>query len=1792
MKNQRITLMLAQVALLCLSFASVKAVDWVPVGDSVATYESDTWAYTESAYAHGDLISPAIGSTINSGQTYNTSFEAAAGTAAEYTLNIYGTLYDGAPSEDGSQLADGEYAIPCPLKIDGDVLIKAEAHDAIVNIMEDVTIEPYLNSPEADESGYSQIYFNAAAGKTITVNVDGNLTFQGKTGSETYQDLIITFAGSGKTTFKMADGTAILFTGQVDTSGGITVDPETGLLTNWESFNSSAGGTKVFVTMDQTKAQVDAGANKLVFERKTYAEEALRTLVYVGPNSTFTYLSDNVTGLVDTEGVYLPGGYASVAFDPSNPGIGPMVLFIRGAYEIDTDPYAAGEVQEGDPSNPDFLKITKKYPFNDGAVVVAGHYVYDFTPGSISGSDGIAEGGLLAPTYDFSYPAGIQAIMRVSDDRAFANKAAGNYNPTVANRRGLLIVNDCQNHGKLYSDPYWDLYGDTSTNLGYSFAPAHPDNALINVRKGFVVGVNGMIDVYHNCFVDYAAGALNQHDPLAEYDYLDLSILKKRNPAALIMDGIDTSLFSSGNPFILDEYDNPTLSFFEAANPFTQTNPVKATVNLRGSGALYLKNCASSMDHLGYIYNLWARYATDYPDYVATDDPIMDTELDWQAALAVASDCTYDGFSLSGGDHTKVSGEGEHVLDVEGPAAITSVTNAITGRTYASTVTQSGVVNMASLMIDYTGREVISTPVMTVGDTLVTRPLSTDEDSVYTRYNSPAMFLNNFLSLNDTILRHSDVTKYVDGVPNLSEPAITGGERLYFSQEFWGTDEDIIASDSDRYRFPELRLFNSTLELQESLNVSGIRFVVMDIPGVTSTSGNNTSIVKFYDHGTALDTALTGFGRIFMFGSSLNLMADSMDAEGAEQDASNNRVTESAYLNVFKHNQAGASLATSAVATLSIQNGDQFPSTVPSSKYELQRAHHLFMFSQPVDVDASANMRIGWPTIQGDAAAFPSSYPYVDETLSSDEADLFSVDALVVPAATVSIDGKYICFGSFDKDGASSKIPVATYNDNGIVYVDHGGKITVSSTSGTDRTSKANEVIFATTLAMRVWNDYDYAGTARVTRLTGITDLPQDQVTFDKTFSIQPYGFTQDMFDARRDDTLGYVRVSFENENRDPRRFDKCGAEEVTFGWFFRDLDADNYTPIKAPLKNMVRNFTHRFTQSINTPVTRPTDLLYIGPGDDIKQIRVAGATMSDPFHLDISGDGARPIGARVREFTSVRSTRDQAVDHFISEGAHAALFLEYDGRIGLGSRAWNEHSINAWNILGKDFVTICPLGSGQVDVNSNLLVADRQALVASDTFGDGEVHRLTFYSDQVREIRIPAFGELDLSSFGKGTHRQEIAFGGKIKLIFEEGATLRLPDTPTLDSSGNPLLALYFNDESELIFQGASDPSTFIAFENSAATQYSRIKIMGQGQIWLNKNSTMSVIGNTMVAVQTDAITPTTNVILSMQRQSVLQIGNANLSGGSFEVGDLSTTTTVGRSISFSLVMNGPSATVHLDREGFIGLGAGVVNKNGKPNGSAVQTSGTVPNPAVDDAGVAIATDGLPTFNPDTAKAWQIQPLKNVASIKLQITQGIFEHKNIANGSSSLASLLAVGPATSYTIAINDRANAFVRGGGNIMYVPSTATLCYANIWDYAGLLSTGEGYSLLASAPLMLDRVAADFTGTPTLSTFQTAGLQMVGNQANAYTFLSFNPFNLQARKKADMGSTAFGTTVGYTNQASTKYPVATFATGAEIVRIDNPTLAGGTQEQALATGAVNASTPTTGTGAGQPANFLPVY
>jgi len=1767
--KRNLTRMLLVAAMAGLPFLSVSPFNWTPVGDSV---DANGFARTGGLYVFGDYVA------VDGGPGFNQNFSS---TGVDNTLNIYGTLYTA-----GDAVTQVPGAIPCSLKINGNVILDATAEDMIINIQEDTIIEPFFDSPSpGDEAGCSQIYFNTPFGRTIDINVNNNLEFRGKTTANDYRDLLITFRGRGAVRFNMADGTSVWFNGQVDTDNGLTLDPETGLFV-FDAISANAGGTKVFVLMDQTQSDIANNCHKVAFCRQSLGVDNERVMIGVGANSVITYLSDNPTGLVSDDFPAEEGGWGRICFDPSNIGSGRMVLFIRGAYDVDNNEFIGGAGEEGI-RNPDFMKIINKYPFNDGAVIIAGHFVSSFDPEVISGCNLGTEGQSFEPGFDFSVPAGIRAMMCVCDDK-FYNNGPLPYEASIDNRRGLLVVNDVQNHGKLASDTYWDLYTSSAAGfIGVDFAYSNPLNALRNVRKGFVVGVNGHIKIYHNVFLDHVTGSTNQIDPLAEFDFEDASILKKRNPAAVIIDNIDPALFIFGNPFLLDNEGQPAPSLFEAANPFTQAIPQHAKIDLCGNGAFMTR--ASANSRFGYLKNFW----------FSSLDPLKDPTLDFTSVLGLGTG-TYDGCKLSPNIDTVQQGEGLHVLDVEGKLeACSSANNAVIDkntlapRQYATVVDNSGIMTMPTVLIDHTGREVV--PDGFGGYILIDRPLLAD-GSVYTRYNSPTMFFNDHFCAYDVIMYHSDATKNVDGCPNSSEPAITGGERLYFSREFWGDTEANRTASPDRYRFPELQFFNGELQLHESLNASGVRFVYKDIPGVNDTTGDSTSKIRFFDHGDPLDTALLGHGRIFMLGSCFNQMADMNYPDGLAKDGSQNYVTNSAFLNVFKHNLplVGVEdpLNDSSQVTLSLMIGDEFHPGIPSDQFNTQRALHLIMLGQPDECKtpgAVVNARIGWTTLQGDSSPFPSSYPYPGnsvfpgESLIGDPDQLFSNDAFLTPPARISIDAPCVGFGSFDKRGNSIPVPLATENDSGAIYVDHGGELIVTRPEGDHYTSIPNQAVFSTLVGLRLANDYDEPGINRVRQMSGKVILPFDQVDFEQNMGVQVYNITTEMFAERRAETDG-VRINLTTKDETEK---VKGEEEVIIGWFNRQLqDVNFFDPVKTAPISQFKKWNMRATESIQFPVEDPTDLLFFGGQDTITQLKIYGATKADPLHLGIAGDGGEsPFVACVREIVSGKTTRDNPKDRFISEGDNGVLFLELGGRVGLGNREWNCHSKDAWNKLGKDHVTIVPLGgSGVVELNSDIIITDKLALIAGESFGSESEDRLTFISETPHEIRLPKGQELDLTNFGQGDNRQLIQFAGKVRFVVEEGAIIRFPNNP------NAGLALYFNDESELIFEGQVEPSVFIPNRDAEEADCFTTKIMGQGSIFTNKNAIVRCNKAARVAVVTDEWSPETDITISMRRASRFEIGNENLSGGAFYIGNYSDRGE-NESINFQLLIDGPSAQFHIDREGFFGLGACVINKHDNPNGGALVAL----NPVLGADGVAtLGAGGLPVFNPDidpTSGVWMVKPAFNVNNVIITVQEGVFDHSNIADGSESNASLMAIGQANNFTWQVNGDQFAEVLGGGNIMRVPELlpigADSFFVNIWNYAGELTTGESYNILASAPLLRDRNDVEFGVPNIIAAFGDGGTAFAGLPDGLFEFLGFDAFETQPAPKVVIGATPDSISMAYTiDGPSTVYPTAGQE---EIVRLENPAFTGPDINLAIGTGAGNASSPDSGIGAGTPHNIV---
>jgi len=267
------------------------------------------------------------------------------------------------------------------------------------------------------------------------------------------------------------------------------------------------------------------------------------------------------------------------------------------------------------------------------------------------------------------------------------------------------------------------------------------------------------------------------------------------------------------------------------------------------------------------------------------------------------------------------------------------------------------------------------------------------------------------------------------------------------------------------------------------------------------------------------------------------------------------------------------------------------------------------------------------------------------------------------------------------------------------------------------------------------------------------------------------------------------------------------------------------------------------------------------------------------------------------------------------------------------------------------------------------------------------------------------------------------------------------------------------------------------------------------------------------------------------LARQSIFNIGTSTVSGGALEVGN--PVAVDGGRVDFTLAQRDPDCIFHIDRTGYLGFGAGVIDKHGTLNGDADVAN----NPVIVGGAALLDEDGNPIFTPDTALAsggWTIQQLYDVGDVNFAFRGGQLEHNNIADGSSRNASLMAIGPAESYSMDLNGRNATVIRGGGNLALIPEGTTVYNANVWDYAGQISSGESYSILASAPLLLDRArVGDIAPVPYRDGGNSFAFTTPATAAtDFYNLLAFLPTVAQPDSKACWGTDAFDIIAGFVN------------------------------------------------------------
>jgi hypothetical protein len=685
------------------------------------------------------------------------------------------------------------------------------------------------------------------------------------------------------------------------------------------------------------------------------------------------------------------------------------------------------------------------------------------------------------------------------------------------------------------------------------------------------------------------------------------------------------------------------------------------------------------------------------------------------------------------------------------------------------------------------------------------------------------------------------------------------------------------------------------------------------------------------------------------------------------------------------------------------------------------------------------------------------------------------------------------------------------------------------------------------------------------------------------------------MFDFRREDTNGMVRLGGFFNDPPRSRADRSGAEEVTINWFNRQSDNSLFVP-PTPLRSIGSNATvagefyrslkrykTRATESIQEAIPAPTSLLYVGPGDDIKQMRIAGATQSDPFMLGLFGDPNDPNPGRVREFVTLNRALDMKTGHMVGEGDHAMLFFKWCGRAGLGSRDWDGHSGGrSWSRIGKDHVQIIGMiGGGTIELNSRVLVTDRQAILASESFNsafdaenldegdDNKPDRLNFHAEVETEMRVRVGGELDFSSFTNGG---EVAFTGHVHLVLEPGVTIRLPENPAKPFS------LVFEDQARLVTETLPDPC--VAHVELQDYEQDTVKVVGVGTIELDDDARAEIFGSHL-GVRSDSLTPQTDITISIRDAAQFKVGSEGSEpsgvftiGNPFGVDD--------GSIKFTLLINGADALFEVGEHSVWGIAAMPVDAIPEDRPLNGNTDPAM-NPILMPDGSAMRDNegGLPLFQ-EADDGMKVVACCDVQQVRICVEQGDIHHREIADGNSTQASLMVLGPIEpdteeengdpAFIFEVNGQDSSTVCGGGNIMMIPvdeehPQGTEFPVNVQDYAGETSNGTQCSILASAPLLIDRefdLGTDF--------FMTEGRCFeFENSEEAYLFLAFKAFVNQVKKRVVGAKVDNDVSYALTNMTPGD-PVYN-ETDERIIRDDNPVLLGGDPKDSVLSGAFEA-------------------
>jgi len=912
-----------------------------------------------------------------------------------------------------------------------------------------VNITAYTDS-SVTATGYSQLVFNAEAGKVIVVSLYNDLNFYSADALAGYDGvttltgapipLYVSFRGRGTTVFLLPSGQRLYFG---PPSPGKTGDS-----------SLSDQGVHVRVLMDQSYLEaVEQKKDQLRFEKWSYDVDSANSMnldlsldswVTFGQRSSLAYLSANIQGVsekwVDTNGdndidlgePVIKPGYGTIAFDPSNKGTGRLILELaRGVSPAGND-------------------------FTDAGVNVFGVYVAPTTYATDYAAATILNSDFRNYVY-FNQRAGIRAIMRIVDTVAFSALVTDTTNQgqmaswtgrDEGERRGLLVINHNNSIPKLANN-----YDQAST-IDVSKWAIHND-----YQPGFMVGVNGELFLRPHTFLDYIANGTNQPIVAAQAAHAT-SVAKKHNPAALYIDGLATYALLSNRQN--DQWGVPIDDLFYLGHK--SDFGVHAQITLQGDAGIFVRS-AAPYDASAYTKPEFLQPKRG-DHYHLTEHPTL-TGMVMTYTLGIGK---YDGTHVSILDSSnayvmqETDPEGSHALEIGGKLTISSVAGP-----YGET--KNGFMKVPSLHLDHAGRELIysnfdawltDTSVTLTEVVLTQRPVTLNKWAAV--YDISSILVNDDVYLDNVTLIHDDVTRDLTvpiKVPTsaaTARPHIVGGEFASIKSEVYP---------------PLVYLYNSTIKCHESLIATGVSLTVNEVlltTGQTAIDAHNTSKIICYNRGREYDT--DGYGRVVQFGSLGNLMANGSTSNSLLRDG---------YLDINRAAATtGSTTSDPTIICLSLETAQE------SGVTQAEAALHTIFLAN------GSQISLGWPTEEADTGYAPWNFSSTVLTALK-EADPNNIngyrfDPYSYGVGELRIQGDTFYFGAGDQtDNSPPDMPILGLDTDGVVYVNHGGKI---STSG------SYDVFFNTVIGRRL------SATAAA---SGMIDVPNDQIHFLSKGAIQSY---------------------------------------------------------------------------------------------------------------------------------------------------------------------------------------------------------------------------------------------------------------------------------------------------------------------------------------------------------------------------------------------------------------------------------------------------------------------------------------------------------------------------------------------------------------------------------------------------------------------------------------------------------------------------------------------------------------